>query len=87
MNQRIADYNNKALADRVDAVNGGIRTGNKKTDGTTDASGETGTFRVDYFLLYRLGDAIPTYTVTTDGGVSPRATIISHTTTAKPLRA
>lgn len=33
----------------------GIRTGNKKSDGSTDNSGETGTFRVDYFQLYLLG--------------------------------
>ncbi|MBR1800273.1 MAG: glycosyl hydrolase 115 family protein [Bacteroidaceae bacterium] len=40
-------------------INVGIRTSNVKADGTTDTSGETGTFRVDYFQLYRLGDAIP----------------------------
>ncbi|MBQ9285373.1 MAG: glycosyl hydrolase 115 family protein [Bacteroidaceae bacterium] len=45
-------------------INVGIRTSNVKADGTTDTSGETGTFRVDYFQLFRLGDAVPTYTVT-----------------------
>ena len=34
----------------------GIRTGNKMASGGTDNSGETGTFRVDYFQLYYLGN-------------------------------
>ena len=35
----------------------GIRTSNQRPDGTYDTSGETGTFRVDYFQLYALGTA------------------------------
>lgn len=34
----------------------GIRTGNTKANGGVDTAGETGTFRVDYFQLYRLED-------------------------------
>ena len=37
----------------------GVRTSNTKPNGTTDTGGETGTFRVDYFQLYRIGDAVP----------------------------
>lgn len=33
----------------------GIRTSNQRPDGSYDTSGETGTFRVDYFQLYALG--------------------------------
>ena len=34
----------------------GIRTGNEKASGGLDNSGETGTFRVDYFQLYFISE-------------------------------
>ena len=52
-------------------INVGIRTSNTKADGTKDTSGETGTFRVDYFQIFYIGEATGISGVPTDSRQSP----------------
>ena len=58
----------------TESINVGIRTGNKKADGTTDTSGETGTFRVDYFQLFYVGEATAIEAV--KDGIQPKRTTL-----------